>query len=117
MKVLIAGTNNVEVLELIDRKNGTDSVVDLIGNYDGLGNADHQFALDQDSGVYNASQDTYDWWAKVVADQSGLAVRIAELNEEHGADAVQEAIGNSGDCDLEDQAGSINNALDEAFGE
>lgn len=115
MKVVIKETGKQEVLELLDR-DGTDCIVDVIGNYDGLGNAEYQFSFDSEYGVYYCNKSTYDWWAKVAADQQELNDRIAALSDEYGYDIVQEAIGSAGDCDLEDQAAAINAALDEEFG-
>lgn len=111
MNIIIKETGKQEVLELIDRKSGVNSVIDLIGNHGAL----DQFDYDSDNNVYVCDQITFDWWAKVVADQQALEDRIAELKDEYGSGAVYEAIGNAGDCDLEDQAAAINAALDEAF--
>ena len=109
MKVIV--NSKVETLELIDR-NGINWAQDLIGNYGGF--TDGQFTQNDD-GDYMCDQDTYDWWSRVLADQQALQDRIYDLSEEYGADVVQNAIGNAGDCDLEDQAAAINAALDEEF--
>ena len=114
MNVTIKETGAKETLELID-SHGTDCAIDVIGNYDGIGSDAHQFQLDEDTGIYTCTQDTYDWWNRVLAEQQDLTDRIAELSKEYGAEAVQDAIGTSGDCDLEDQAAAINKALDAAF--
>ncbi|MCU6709373.1 hypothetical protein M6D81_11705 [Paenibacillus sp. J5C_2022] len=116
MNIVIVETGAKETLELIDRNNGTNCVVDVIGNYDGLGSGDYQFAYDEETGTYACTQETYDWWAKVIADQAGLADRIAELSGEHGKEAVSDVVNSASDVDLEDQAAAVIAALDEAFG-
>lgn len=113
MNIVINGTEKVETLSIID-SNGIDFTDDLIGNYGAL--SDGQFTYDADADVYRCDQDTFDWWATVLAAEQELDDRIADLAEEHGSDAVYNAIGTAGDCDLEDQAAAINAALDEAFG-
>ncbi|WP_338465071.1 hypothetical protein [Shouchella rhizosphaerae] len=116
MNVLIKETGIRETLQLIDRETGVDCARDLIGNYDGLGKEDHQFAYDEESEVYITSQENFDWWKRVLDDQQALEDRIAELSEEHGKDKVNEVIRNAGDNELEYQASAINTELDEAFG-
>jgi len=115
MNIIIKETGEKETLALI--MNGVDCSKDVIGNHDGFGSDDHQFEYDADIDAYVATQDTFDWWNKVIADQQGLEDRIADLKAEHGSDAVYSAIGNAGDCDLEYHASAINAALDEVFGQ
>lgn len=113
INIVIKENGAKETLEL--RMNGLSCVVDVIGNHDGLGTADHQFNYNTELDAYVTTQDNFDWWDRVLADQQALQDRIAELEEIHGSDAVHEAISNSGDCDLEDIAPAINQALDDAF--
>lgn len=115
MNIKIKETGKQETLELIDRKTGVYWEGDLIGNYDGLGDGDHQFKYDEDSDTYICSQDTFDWWQKVLADQQELEDRLEELKEEHGNETVSKVLESVGSYDLEDQAAAINAVLDEAF--
>ncbi|WP_201319124.1 hypothetical protein [Paenibacillus sp. EPM92] len=112
MNILIKETRAAQSLELM--KNGVNWVVDLIGNYGALN--DGQFTYDADLNVYVCDQDTFNWWAKVVADKQALDDRLAQLREEHGSDAVEAVLGRVGDYDLEDEAAYVNKYLDEEFG-
>ncbi|GBF73194.1 hypothetical protein PA598K_01479 [Paenibacillus sp. 598K] len=114
MKVKIKETGAMETLSMLS-SNGTDAAADMIGNHGGFGSESWQFDLDADTGIYEASQETYDWWEKVLTENEELEERIEALKEEHGSDAVQEVIEAAGNVDLEDHAANLNNALDEAF--
>lgn len=112
MKVMIKETGKLEELNLVDDATGVDSAIDVIGNHGGL---DGQFVYDDDAGIYHCSQDTFDWWSRVLHEQQELEDRLAELRKEHGAERVQEVLEAVGDYDLEDMAAEVNAALDEAF--
>ena len=113
IKVKIRETGLIETLQVVDAK-GTDFTADMIGNHGGF--SPEQFALIEDTGVYEADRETYGWWAKVLADIGALEVRLAELYEDHGYEAVNEAVLAAGHVDLEDHAANLNRELDEAFG-
>ncbi|RXZ77223.1 hypothetical protein EBB07_33670 [Paenibacillaceae bacterium] len=113
MNIIIKETGKNEVLELIDLRSGTNYIVDLIGMYDSLGPGDHQFLYDDEEGLYVCTHDTYDWWAKVVSDQSALNDRIAELKETYDSEVIHDIVSGASDGDLEDQAAAINAALDD----
>lgn len=113
MKVMIKETGILEELHLVDDATGADSAVDVIGNYGGL--TDGQFVYDDDAGIYRCSQDTFEWWSRVLHEQQELEDRLAELRKEHGSERVQEVLEVVGDYDLEDMAAAVNAALDEAF--
>lgn len=112
MKVTVNGTKQAE-LKIVDSRTGVNYVQDFIGNWGAF--ADGQFIHGEQSGTFACSQDTFDWWVKVLADQQQLDERIAELEDANGSDAVREAIGDAGNTDLECMAAEINNALDMAF--
>ncbi|AKG37826.1 hypothetical protein VK70_17120 [Paenibacillus durus ATCC 35681] len=115
MKITIKETGKSEALSIIDENTGVDFIQDFIGNYGAL--SDGQFTFDEETGTYIADQDTFDWWDKVVTDQTALEARIAELKEEHGYEAVDEVVNEATSVDLEDLAAAVNKALDEEFGE
>ena len=110
MNVLVNGKQ--ESLNIVDR-NGIDFTIDFIGNHGAL--ADGQFSFNEELNAYECDQDTYEWWAKVIADHQALEDRIAKLREVHGSDAVQAVLGQVGGYDLEDLAAAINRELDAAF--
>jgi len=114
IKVQIKETGAIETLKVVGA-NGQDFTADMIGNHEGFGSADHQFAGPDDYGLYTASQETFDWWEKVLADTEALEERLESLREEHGSEAVQEVIDANGSVDLEDFAASLNRELDDAF--
>lgn len=113
MKVMIRETGKIEELSYV-AVNGTDCIQDFVGNTGAL--SDGQFSYDDEQDVYVADQDTYDWWAKVVSDNVALDDRIADLSEIHGNSVVRDVVSGAGDVDLEDYAGAVNHALNEAFG-
>ncbi|MEN1990218.1 hypothetical protein [Paenibacillus hubeiensis] len=113
--VMINGAKTMRTLSLIDPSTGVDWVKDFIGNYDGFN--DGQFVWEETQGVYLATQDTYDWWAKVIGDQAVLAERIQNIKTQIlDVDEVDRIVSESSDCDLEDMALRVNAALDEAYG-
>lgn len=113
MRVQIKETNEIKELS-ITGINGVNYVRDFIGNYGAFAD---QFLLNEENGTFIATQEDYDWWVKVLADQQALSERIADLKEVHGADAVDEIVNEASGGDLEDEARNVNYALDEAFGE
>lgn len=115
MQIIINETNAHETLTMNHPGTDVDCVTDFVGNNGAL--ADGQFVRDDDADAYRCDQETYEWWARVISEHEALEERIYELRDEHGWDAVQDAIGNAADCDLEDIPANVNAALDEAFGE
>lgn len=115
MKVIIKETKATRTFELIDPKSGVNYVTDFIGNAGGFVNGD--FSWNEEQGAYVCNQDSYDWWEKVIADNQALDHRISELSEKHGNDAVSDVVLAAATTDLEDHAGAVNFALDEAFGQ
>jgi hypothetical protein len=114
MQIIINETGAVESLSIIDPKSGTNYIADFVGNTGAL--HDGQFAWDDDAQAHRCDQDTYDWWATVVAENQSLDDRKHALAQEHGWEAVHEALAQVGHCELEDQACQCSAALDEAFG-
>ncbi|OOR90225.1 hypothetical protein B0181_04960 [Moraxella caviae] len=121
MQVLIIETNEIATLnELIDPKNGCDLLQDFIGNHGGFGeNTDSQFKpvhgyIGDDYVEYITSQDNYNWWNAVVANQQEAIDLIAQMADEHG-EKVHEIAADAGQTDLEDQASAIIHALNQAF--
>lgn len=115
LNVVIVGTSNIQTLSLIDPNTGVDWVKDLIGNFAGFD--DGQFVWNESQGAYIATQETYDWWTKVLAAHSALTERIAEIkNLTTDTEKVDQIVWAASDCDLEDQADRVNSALDEAYG-
>ena len=115
MQIIINETNANETLTMAHPGTDVDCVADFVGNSGAL--ADGQFVWDDDAGAYRCDRDIYEWWARVISEHEAMEGRIHALREEHGWDAVQDAIGHAADCDLEDIPASVNAALDEAFGE
>ena len=72
---------------------------------------------DDDEQEYSCSSEEFDFWADLIEKHQLIYNRIDELSSMHGRDAVYAAIGDAGDCDVEDQPASISAALDEAFGD
>ena len=114
MNIIIKETGAHENLSIIDLDNGVDWINDLVGN---TGAFDREFSERNDDGEHIVAQEDYDWWREVVDGLQAAHDRIHELKIEHGSDAVYAALESCGDMDLEQQAGEIMNALDEAFGE
>ncbi|NUZ10172.1 hypothetical protein HUZ36_05205 [Pseudoalteromonas sp. McH1-7] len=117
MEIIIKETSAIETLSIIDPATGCCYIQDFIGNEDGLGSESHQFHYDDESGKYVCSQETFDWWSKVVNDNQALNYRIAELCEIHDAVDVYEVVNSNPSNDLEDLAYHVNACLDQAFGE
>jgi len=116
MQVQIKETNEIKELTLNDPKTNTDYVVDFIGNTGALDDGQF-FDYDDDTETYTATRETFDWWETVVGDNQALEDRLHELRQEHGIESVHNAIGEAGNCDLEDMAANMNTALDENFSE
>lgn len=113
MKIVIRETGNLEQLELVDSATGINWAIDLIGNYGGL--IDGQFEHDSEDDVYHCTQDTFEWWSRVLHAQQELEDRLVELRNAYGSERIQEVLETVGDFDLEDQAAQVNAVLDEAF--
>ncbi len=113
MEIRIKETNEIVELEIIDPKTNLDFIADFIGNTGSL--HDGQFEYDEDTEIYTTTQENYDWWETVVTDNQELENRLFELRQEHGNEAVHNAIGESGNCDLEKLAVRLNQNLDEVF--
>ena len=113
MNIIIRDTNTAQSLTIIDPATGQNYINDFIGNHDALN--DGQFIWDADQDAYICSQETYDWWDKVVSDNQALDYRLHSLQAKHGAEAVWSAFKNVS-VDLENHAAAVNQALDEAFG-
>lgn len=114
INVMITGTQTASTLSLIDPETGVDWVKDFIGNYGAFN--DDQFVWEETHGVYFAAQDTYDWWAKVIADHSELSIRIEGLKSSVDPEEVLQVVSQAADCDLEDMADRVNHTLDEVYG-
>lgn len=113
MNVFVNG--KMESLSMIDPKTGTDFVKDFIGNYGAL--SDGQFTWNEEIGAFEADQETFNWWNKVISDQIKLDERVTELKDKNDSEEVDRVVNEASDVDLEDLATSVNAALDKAFGE
>lgn len=89
MEVRIKETGKVEFLGLVDHKTGQNYVADFIGNAGGFVNGD--FYKNED-GELETTQENFDWWQEVIADNEALEAHIANLEEKFGRDAVQEIL-------------------------
>lgn len=78
---------------------------------------DGQFTYDEERDAFVCSQETFDWWDKVIDAHQSLEYKIQDLKAIHGADAVAESLQGVDTDSLEDAADNINKALDEAFNE
>lgn len=112
MKVKIKETGELATLVLKD-SNGINWVQDFIGNVGALN--DGQFVYDSEKDVYDVSKENYEWWTNTIQLHQRLNDRIEELSQEHGRDAVDEAIRGIDLLDLDDEAKAMLAALDEAF--
>lgn len=115
MNIIIKETQEEKELNVIDPENGTNWINDFVGNTGAL--EDGTFTYDEDKDAYIVEKEEYEWWKDIAEQQEKLDERIYELKQEHGTETVSEAIREAGETDLEDRAGAINAALDEAFGE
>ncbi|GIO13550.1 hypothetical protein J19TS2_31050 [Cohnella xylanilytica] len=114
VKVKIKETGELDTLVLMD-SNGINWVRDFIGNVGALN--DGQFVYDQEEDVHVVSQEDYEWWSNTIQLHQRLNDRIEELSQEHGRDAVDEALQGIDMLDLDVEAKAMLAALDEAFGE
>jgi len=109
MQIVIKETGTIRKLAwTID---GVDCVQDFIGNNGGW----DSFSYDDDRDVYIVSQADFNWWDKVIEDNIVLYDHLSDYRFMYGAEAVNEAI-NHIDCDLEDYAASVYQALEDTFG-
>lgn len=114
MKVQINGTDTKVTLSLTDA-NGTDWTQDFIGNWGAM--SDGQFTFDHEAGIYRANEETVEWWSDIITKQQALDDRISSIKEEHGSEAVNDALEGIDYNDLEDQISHMNKALDYSFSE
>lgn len=114
MKLYIKETGAIETLSIIDPKTGINYIADFIGNT-GAFDRGREFEK-TDKADFAISQNDYDWWAKVVADNQAIEYRIADLAEEYGYDRVMTILQDVSGHDLGDYALAANNALNEEFG-
>jgi len=114
MKITIKETGETKELSLIDPKTNTDHASDFIGNHGAF--VDGQFEQEKGSNAYACSQDTFDWWRKVVTDNQPLLYRIHNLIEEHGMEVVYDTVDTMSYVGFEHHAAEVNRVLDEEFG-
>lgn len=119
MKVKVIETGRIDILDLRNAS-GQDNLPDIIGNQDCFGDdTSCQFCRiwdEEDGDVYLTSQANYEWWMDMIAELEAEQDLIDELSEEHGSEAVYEAISDI-DGDLKDATEARIAALQEAFGE
>lgn len=119
MQIIIKETGELKNLSLIDRKTGLDYLIDVIGDSGELWDSTWRvgsFRYDEERDAYICSRDVYEWWRDWVEDYDAMEDRIEALIEEHGEDAVNEAIDGVRPVDIEDAVIATNRALDEVFG-
>jgi hypothetical protein len=108
MNVRIEETGEIKTLSIIDPETGDDFTEDFIGT--------SKITYD-DNGCYVTCQKFSDLWEKVAKDIQALLCRLFDLRKRYGEEKVDKAIGSS--CEVMfvgELAGSVNEALDEAFG-
>jgi hypothetical protein len=120
MKVKVIETGRIDILDLRNAS-GQDNLPDIIGNQDCFGDdTSYQFQRewDEEEGdeVYLTSQACYEWWVDMISLLEEEQDLIDELSEEHGSEAVYEAISDI-DGDLKDATEARIATLKEAFGE
>jgi len=120
MKVKVIETGRIDILDLRSAS-GQDNLPDIIGNQDCFGDdTSYQFQRewDEEEGdeVYLTSQACYEWWVDMISLLEEEQDLIDELSEEHGSEAVYEAISDI-DGDLKDATEARIATLKEAFGE
>lgn len=113
MDITIKETGESKTLSIIDPRTGVNWVQDFIGNTGALN--DGQFRYDDETGSYECTQETYDWWVKVADEHETLSSRIEELAADYGREAVETVVLSVNANDLETEPAMINQALDEAF--
>ena len=114
MKIVIRETGEIKGLSIVNPQSGIDYIKDFVGNTGALD--DGQFSRDDERDAYICDQGTFVWWATVVADNQALEDRINDLVQEHGQQAVYQAVQTAGAVDLEDHASVVDQVLDDAFG-
>lgn len=105
-QIKIVDTGETLTLELLD-DNGIDWSADFIGG---------QIPRSLRNNMYQTNKETYCWWRDVLAEREVFEKRYRALCQKHGWEKVIDAIGDSMECDVEDQASCGNAALDKAFG-
>lgn len=120
MKVKVIEAGRIDILDLRNAS-GQDNLPDIIGNQDCFGDdTSYQFCRvwDEAEGdeVYLTSQANYEWWVDMIDLLEEEQDLIDELSEEHGSEAVYEAISDI-DGDLKDATEARIATLKEAFGE
>jgi hypothetical protein len=103
MRIIIEETKEIESLSIIDPKQGTDWIGDMLGNADALGE------YDEENNAYSMSQDDYEWWAEYVA----LYQKADDKLNEYDLDAQQEIIEILGDVEFNDYPASLISAIEE----
>lgn len=96
MKIKIMESGERKELSISD-ETGVNWVQDLIGNTGAL--HDGQFSWSSEDDAFLASQDTYDWWAKYIADCEATDAELEALASELDIDTniiwrrIQDATG------------------------
>ena len=113
MKIIIKESKEVTELDLIDPKSGVNYIVDFVGNSGAFDEG--IFVWDEEQDAYVCSQETIDWWKRVVHDNQELENRLYELTQTYGRDVVYSVVTEAGAVDLEGHAAAVNVVLDDAF--
>ena len=114
MELIIKETGERTELSILDPINGTEFILDFIGNHNGFGSEDGQFDFDEIEEVHTCTQETFDWWDTVITGIDELNDRLEELTTEHGTDTINDVIYDAAEGNLEDHAPRVNAALDAA---
>lgn len=85
MNIKIQETGKIEELNTIDSESGTNWTADLIGNAGAI--SDGQFEWSEEDDAYLASQDTFDWWNKYIADMETTQTEVENLADDLNIDA------------------------------
>jgi hypothetical protein len=99
MQIFNTDTQAIETISITNPDSGVEFTRDLIGNAGGFDN----FGWDDDREMHACDQSTFDWWADVVGKYQVLEDLEHSLKQEHGSDAVNKVLEDSG-CGYNDFA-------------
>lgn len=103
MRIIIKETKQIEDLSIIDPRQGTDWICDMLGNADALGK------YDEENDAYSMSQEDYEWWADYVASYQEADDKL----NEHDLDEQQEIIEIIGAVEFNDYPSALMTAIEE----
>lgn len=115
MNVQIKESGDIKKLSIVDSKSGVDYINDFIGNTGAL--TDGQFNYNDDLDLYEATQENFDWWEKVSKEyeKADFAKKqfLDSIENDEKREIAERKINDSCNCDLENMAGYIMQAINE----